>query len=1071
MWFRILGTLEVVVDDVVVQLQGRHQPKLLATLLLEMGQVVPIHRLVDALWDDDPPGTARRQVQNGVAALRRLLAAHGDDPVESVGDGYRLTTDRLDARLFTDEMHRARGLVEGGDHSAAHSVLCRALELWRGTALAGIPGRLIASGAERWNEQRSSALKMRMETELAMGQPGRVVSEARALVDVHPYRQDLVGLLMSALHHSGRTAEALTAYDGLRLRLAEDLGIDPDESLQDLHRSMLRGHVHPESPRTAPMPVPTQLPADNPLVGRRGSLAELDRLFAEGVNSAVVTGAAGVGKTALALHWGHRHMSRFPDGQLFVNLRGYDRQRPLTADEVLHRSLRAWGYAPDQVPADHDEAAALLRSTLNGRRVLMVLDNAGSADQVRSLLPSGGSFALITSRSGMTGLTAVDGVPVVPLGSLGRDRALELLSGMVGAERVRDTAAARRVVDLCDRLPLALRIVGAHVAARPHLTMSDVADELAGTDRLERLTIPGDSRATVADGIGLSLATLDPDTKRFFLLSSLIPAPTFSEELAGAVNAVEERETRRHIELLVDAHLMQRHSRGRLRFHDLVRLYGERQATEELGRGEMHDARARILKWYRAPNAHDDYEDIMTVIAAFETHPAVWHAAMGLERLVHGGEDTALIREVAGSCLAVADENDDDRGRAAMHNLVAGTFWAERRFDRAGESAELAVRFARAADDDVLLGRHLNNLAHLSIMRGDNLSAERMLSDALEISRRSGSVYAVAARLGALGDVRRRLGRYEQARRDLLDGLDWSFRGSDRDYHPTVVPLQTAELCFDQGRYEECRRYVDQALASPNRARHRNARILSARVKLAVGDIANGHAELMAVHEDKRANRHGASVATLLQPLAESLLSLGRIDEAHDVAQECLKAGVEHQQVHDRAAGHLLMCHVYNELADFASAVSHGEMARDLYAAMPEPLREARALDALAVSHLGLDDRVGADERRREATNILGDIGIAMRRLTLVSEVGVAARWTVGDRGSNRHDMPGELAGLGGVDGVARGKDSGQAKRGIGDAVGEFELLVGNVRRQGVDGLVHRVDDVEAGVAGDFHLR
>jgi DNA-binding SARP family transcriptional activator len=499
MEFSILGPLEVSQQGSPVPLPGRTLPRLMAVLLLEAGQVVPLPTLVDAIWEDRPPTAARRRIQNSISILRRTLADTSRELVESVGEGYRLrlADQQLDAVRFDRAVRRARELTQTGDPAAALAGLREALRLWRGPALAGLTGRLIESGAQRWDEARMAAVEERIDLELSLGDGPPLVGELRKLLAGQPYRQRMAGQLMLALYREGRTPEALETYQTVRSRLVEDLAIEPGEWLQRVHQAILRGDPGLSAPVPAvgiaasvrpagPAPAPALLPADTPhFTGRAGELAVLDELAEAGQTTALVaalSGIGGAGKTALALHWAHRARDRFPDGQLYVDLHGYDWSEPIAPGEVLAGFLRALGLPPDAIPEDVPRATALYRSLLADKQILVVLDNARDAGQVRPLLPrTAGSFTIVTSRHRLAGLVALHDARPVAVASLPAAESLRLLGSMVGEARMSaEPEAAGRLVELCAGLPLALRIVAADLMSRPQLRLADVVAALSG---------------------------------------------------------------------------------------------------------------------------------------------------------------------------------------------------------------------------------------------------------------------------------------------------------------------------------------------------------------------------------------------------------------------------------------------------------------------------------------------------------------------------------------------------------------------------------------------------------------
>ncbi|ADD43539.1 AfsR/SARP family transcriptional regulator [Stackebrandtia nassauensis] len=982
--FRILGSLEVRHDGAVIPVRGRQQPKVLAMLLLQAGHVVSVDRLVDALWDDDPPATARRQVQNTVAALRRTLSVAEGPLITAVGEGYRLSTAHLDSLQFNDYVRQAAAAAENNRLAEAHTRLCQALELWRGEVLTGMNGRVLRAFAEQLEEARLRAFETRMDIELRLGQPGRIVEEARRLLTEHPYRQDMAALLMRALHQCGRGTEALEVYATLRSRLAEELGIDPTRALRDLHLEILRADG--EGARTsAPArqsvgEVPAQLPADIAgFTGRASQLAALDAMLdqADGASVlATVAGAGGIGKTALAVHWARLRADRFPDGQLFVNLRGFDHSAPLSAHDVLTRFLRGFGFNSEAIPSDLDEAAALYRTYLHGKRVLILLDNAARVDQVRPLLPAGpGCFALVTSRDSLAGLTALDGARRVEVDTLGPRESLRLLADLIGQSRLdAEVEAATAITELCGRLPLALRVVGANLAARPSERLAEVAAELAGADRLERMVVPGDTRAAVADCITLSLPSIDENTRRFFLHLGLVPGTEISASMAAAVVDGTEAEARRLLGRLAHAHLIDPQSDEHWRFHDLVRLYAHARAADDLKPADRDAAMERLLDWYADSQTKLRHEDRVATVLALVDHPRVWKAATNFHASVHDGYDPDEIRRVVRIALGVAEAHDDAAGQAWMHNLVAGTYWAARRLPEAVAAGELALETARRSGDPLLIARHLNNMASFRSLSGDNLAARRILDESLKIAEESADPWAISARLDSLGELCIHLGQYAEAETHLRRSLAVRPPQPPGKRWPKT-PSKLAHLCLDTGRYTEGLEYVELILAEAMSRHHPRALCLRASLRLAMGDLDAAYADFTESFAVERQNRYVGEAADLLIPYAHCLSERGEAQSALKHARECLEWGRSSGIRRDEAAASLLLSTIHARQEDYATAATFAREACRLFASMSEPLRHGRSLVALARALTGLGVPEAA-EHRAAAEAIFERLGV-----------------------------------------------------------------------------------------------
>jgi DNA-binding SARP family transcriptional activator/tetratricopeptide (TPR) repeat protein len=574
--FRLLGPVQVRAGGQRVALGGPQPEKVLAALLLAGGRVVPLGELVDALWDADPPPTATHQVHKLIAGLRRRLPG----TIETDGPGYRIRLDGATVDALTFAELAAEPTIPS---------LTAALQLWRGPALAGLDSRALRARAVTLDERRLAVTETLVGLRLAAGEAAAVAVELPALVAAHPLRETLRGHLMVALYRCGRQADALAVYAETRALLAGELGIEPGPELARVHRQVLTA-----DPALDPAPgrAPCTLPYDLPDFA--GRAADLDRLgsTADAVLITAIDGMAGIGKTALAVHAAHRLARRYPDGQLFCDLHAHTAgARPVPPEVALERLLRMLGVPPESVPDGLDQRAARWRAELAGRRVLVVLDNASSASQVRPLLPGSPTcLALITSRRR---LGVVEGASVLSLDVLAPAEARELFAAVAGAGRVAaEPAATAEVVELCGHLPLAIRIAATRLAHRPQWTVAALAGRLrAQTDRLAELTL--DDRG-VGAAFALSYGGLEPEQQRMFRLLGRHPGADFDHWSAAALADRPPAPAEAVLEALVDAHLLQSTGAGRYTFHDLLREYARRlggagSPAGGLPRRRLHD--------------------------------------------------------------------------------------------------------------------------------------------------------------------------------------------------------------------------------------------------------------------------------------------------------------------------------------------------------------------------------------------------------------------------------------------------------------------------------------------------
>ena len=620
--FQILGPLVVEVGGTAVRLGGPRQRSVLALLLLNSGQVVPVIRIIDALWEGDPPQAAGTTLRGYVSHLRKALAGSARPvpagPLVTRPSGYQLDVepDHVDANRFERLSAAGRRLLQAGKHAEAAAALRTAIGLWRGPALADLSGeRWARAHCVRLEDLRQAAIETRVEADLALGRHAEVVSELGALVAEHPLRERLHAHRMLALYRCGRQADALAAYREAYDLLSAQRGIDPGSALRDLESAILRQDhtldwIPPVSPSPSaaardepigagaaaaapapmPVPVPAELPADvAAFTGRDDPLAELDALLpgsaagtarsaggtggtAAAVVISAIAGAGGVGKTALAVHWGHRVRDRFPDGQLYVNLRGYAPGPPVQPVEALARFLRALGVPAEQVPVDAEEAAGRYRSLLAGRRVLVVLDNAASAGQVRPLLPaSAGCLVVVTSRDRLAGLVARDGAFRLALDVLAAEEAAPCCAGSGARSGSRPSRPPPPSWPRCARS--AAGVAHRRGPRRPAagFPLADYAIELRDATGG---ALRGRGRRSATDVRARSpgpTARSAPPAARLFRLLGLHPGPDFTAEVAAALRRTGRRggAAARPAD---GAHLVEAPP-GRYALHDLLRPY------------------------------------------------------------------------------------------------------------------------------------------------------------------------------------------------------------------------------------------------------------------------------------------------------------------------------------------------------------------------------------------------------------------------------------------------------------------------------------------------------------------
>ena len=777
---RLLGTVEASAGDTILMLGPRQQRFLLAVLALEVNRPVPVDRLVDLMWPAAPPRTAGHAIQVYVSGLRAAFARHAGVEIHTEGPSYRLVADpmRIDVHRFRSVLNAA---AEADRDDARIALLDEALQLWAGPPLHGVASAEIGDrlGAGLI-EARLGAVEDRIDARLRLGRHRELIDELTGLVAAEPHRERLVAQLMLALYRSGRPADALGVARAARQLLAEHLGLDPGQPLQSLELAIMRQDPallwsEPVRAATAAaVSVPAQLPAPAAgFAGREDKLAELDSLvpLAGGAAIVLIGGAAGVGKTALAVQWSHRRRDRFPDGQLYLNLGGYGGS-PVHPGQALATFLRALGTPAEQVPVDPAEAGALYRTLVADRRVLVVLDNAAGPDQVRPLLPGGMHCAtLVTSRDRLAGLIARDGAHPVTLGELNPGEAGRLLAGLLGARAKDDPAGTAELARLCGHLPLALRIAAAHLVCRPRIQVADLVAELGGGDRLAMLALPGDDQSAVRAAFDLSYTGLKPEASRLFRLAGLVPGGELTAPSAAALADLEPAEAARQLSGLADAHLIEELAPGRFAMHDLLHLYAAQLAAVEDSPEERTAASTRLFDFHLSTAA----------VAAGLLYPQMQRlptpeAARGGLSFVSAAAALAWLDAERSTMVAMVRQGGPDaalrRGAFLLADVLRGYFWTRRYADDWLATAAAGLAAAQAEGD-----RHGQAAAHLSLAQAyRSLSrhdeAVTHFDQARGQAALAGWRQGEAAALGSLANVYRDLGR-------LADSADRHRRALD----------------------------------------------------------------------------------------------------------------------------------------------------------------------------------------------------------------------------------------------------------------------------------------------------
>jgi len=847
--FRLLGPLGVSRDGALVPLGPKHRT-LLAALLLHANQLVTIGQLVDYLWGDRPPASALNLLRGYVSELRKVLglARSPDAPAPALltlPPGYllTLTTDQLDLHAFERGLGEARAALERGDAGSAAATLRAAASLWRGEALSDIDSDVLRQReGGRLEELRLAALEERIEAELRLGLHDELIAELTAHTSAHPTRERFRGQLMLALYRAGRQADALEEYRTARRILVGELGIEPGAALRRLEQAILAADPALDLDQSDDVPAPWQVRPDiGDFTGRAKALATVRGLLEQdGASTAVVisaiAGKGGVGKTTLAVHVAHQLRDRFPDGQLYVNLQGAEAE-PVPAGTVLARFLRALGTDDAAIPGDVEERTAAYRARIAGRRLLVVLDNAADEAQVRPLLPASPTCAvLITSRSRLPGLESAH---ALELDVLDDPQAIELFAKIVGPERAfQERAAAEEIVRLCGRLPLALRIAAAKLAAKPHWPLARLAGRLR--DEHTRLNELSAGDLEVRASLALSYDGASASEQRAFRYLGLLPEQDFGSWVLAPILDCPAADADDLIERLVDQQLLETAGRDgagqlRYRFHDLLRTYARERLRAEEPAQARQAALERFLRTYL----------VLVRTAGALSNPSGFHLYDDAD--VGANVDPALLESVQADSIAWFAAEQAGMYAAAEQAHAAGLWqltWAithtsddffESRpvWEDRLRAVELALDAARRAGHRSAEAISMWQLGVTYSGAGRAAGAMRWLEPCVALFTELGDRRRQAYALRALADLYRAQGRLAEASARLHDCLAaFESLGDLRGVGYTLGSI--ALIARNEGRTAEAIAGFERCLAIFQEA---GDRIIVAEVQRRLGDF------------------------------------------------------------------------------------------------------------------------------------------------------------------------------------------------------------------------------------------
>lgn len=970
----VLGPLRAWRDDMPIELGPVRQQALLVALALRPNVTVSQRELLDEVWGTEPPATGVKVIPVYMYRLRKCLqlAEDAESLIGSNQHGYRFNGDDtlVDATQLELLVETATEAADSGDLAAAIAVHTQALAMFHGEPLAGLPGPFAGGERLRLAERRLTLRQRKAEWQLRLGLYDEAVGELSGLVATHPHSEPLAALLARALYGGGRKAYALAVYPRIRRRLIDDLGVEPGEELRQVHQAMLRDDTETLSagtPPAPPAPVTSIVSAARPSRWGRNDLpVNLGELFGREQEVAVLTGptdpamvsvglvdgVAGSGKTALVVHAARSQRDRYPDGCLFVDLRGNSEGRDgLTSERALRRLLRTVGAADNHIPDDVAELASAWRAATDSRRLLLVLDDASSSEQVRPLLPAGpGSKVLVTSRKRLTSLEADQRISLGPLELVEAER---LLSQIVGTSRAdAEPEAVRRLAQLCGQLPLALRIVGARLQHRSVWTFEHLVSRVANEGRLfEELTAEDRS---VEAAFQVSYDQLPPAEQRAFRLLGLSPTVEFDKLTVAAMLGCQPDVAEDALENLVDTSLVRQLTVGRYRLHDLVAAYARRLAEAEPAE-VVAAARVGVLRLYLAaaryssdwglegyptgPELADapfdgwrdavdwldaasgELVDVVAHAAAIgQTDYACWLAEGLVDYYTRGGryrECLGILTDV----LPLADLASDHRMRSSLRNCLGMAYAMQNHYQPRAWLTELLEK------------------------------STVWFTDALAVAREAGDVREQARALGCLGVVARSMGQEEEALAQLNQALKLA-ESVDDDWIVGMAMANLGVVYHSSGRSAEA---LDSLAVAMGRAEKIGSPRAMGKTLCFIGTIQIDLGQFTAAAASlRRAAEFAEDVGELplyilsVTQLGAAELGLGNLDAAIDLYQRALVAVTEQTSVE-------LEVDIRNRLGASYLTAGNRDRAReqfklvlDLVGDAGNPAERDRALDGLS---------------------------------------------------------------------------------------------------------------------------
>jgi DNA-binding SARP family transcriptional activator/tetratricopeptide (TPR) repeat protein len=955
MKFVLLGSVEGWAEGRQVDLGTARQRCVLAALLVTPGRPVPLDVLVDRVWGAESPPAVRSTLYSYIARLRRILQTNGCALKKRAG-GYQVSTpdDAVDLWQWDALLNKAKTASEGD----RLSLLGQALDLWQGRPLDDLDGQWVVQVRDAVQQQFLEALAEWAELTTDAGHPNEAANRLAAPVLASPLVEPLVAARMRALHAVGRTAEALECFARTRQHTTSELGVEPSAALRALHQEIL------QSESELGVVAPAQLPAAvTDFVGRRAAIQRLnDLLSADSVVIIAIAGTAGVGKTALAVHWAHRVAKEFPDGQLYLNFNGYSSAPRVDAARALELTLHTLGVPGEKIPPDAESRAGIYRSMLAGKRMLVVLDNVDSAGQVRPLLPGQpGCLVLVTSRDRLNGLVATDGARRIDLDVLSTEEARALLIRLLGDRVNASPRATDELIALCARLPLALRIAAANLG--PHSVAGYVA-ALAG-NRLAHLAIADDPQAIVSTQLDYSYQRLGSVDRQLFRLLGCLPGADVSTAGAAALIESTVDAAGRLLTRLADAHLVEQHQPDRYTCHDLLRIYAASRAGAEETDAALH----RLFGWYLdmsmgameqidpdrrklLPPPEDlvlrGYDEAMkwleterptlvavtSLAASLGWHSYAWELPHVLWRyfFIRGHlEDWHVTHEFA---LTAARELGDPMAEAETLTNLGTAHRRAGRFPQALDHHLRALDLYRLIGDEVGEASALANIGIAHQRLGQYPEALDHFGQVLLLQERLGDTREQARALGNLGVIYEELGRYPESLTHYIPALTKFQQINDR--HGEAIALANIGIVHQRlGQYS-------QALAHQRRALALHQSLGDRQGEAAVlANLGYTHCRLGRTHE---AFAHQHQALTLARQIGDTDLESeihNDLGETHATANEHAAALTEFRHAltmaidtgsrHQEARAHRGIARAHHEKGQHYTAKNHWQAALNLY--------------------------------------------------------------------------------------------------------------------------------------------